>query len=211
MCTLSEQDPYASVVLDKYSDHFEEKQKIRIKKDGREGTIETIGRNGHLNVKLDSGHSVQCLPEECEPADFPGAHHDDDGAVAGMANASLVDGLIKAIEAGTIADADLAIIKMEIFKIQSGNFATDPLAISDRNPAYRLLEIFARKYSEAETNELQKRRKPRTDLRRGMKVRHSTTGQIGEIIEIDGYVVKVLYPGSVTPATELDHSIELAA
>lgn len=207
---ISEYDPFP-VELEKYEHHFEEKQKVRIKKDGREGVIEAVNHNGQLNVKLDSGHSVQCLPSECEPADFPPAHSGSghDGAVENAF--SPADGLVKAIREGTISDADLVIVKLECAKIQRDAVASDPLSCGDRlqkNPAYDRLQILCRKYSGA-GHEFAKRAKPRMDLAVGKKV-HGIGGKIGVITKVTDYYVEVDYGGNGV-ATELVHAVQLVA
>jgi hypothetical protein len=56
--------------LEKFSHHFEEKQRVRVKTDGRVGRIENFNAKQHVNVRLDSGHLIECHPDEIEPADW---------------------------------------------------------------------------------------------------------------------------------------------
>ena len=64
-------DPYGPDPLEKFSHHFSEGQRVRLKDTGHRGKILTINRRGNSNVRLDSGHMVECHPHEIEPEDFP--------------------------------------------------------------------------------------------------------------------------------------------
>jgi len=159
------------------------------------------------------------LDSELAPDDFPcpvGVYFNN--KVAKYNRGGLADNLLTAIDAGTIDPKDLAIIRMELNKIQSGRTVSDSLPGVDvfydeyRDPRFDTLRTICLKYcaegEDAPNMELQKRRKPRTDLKPGMKVR-GIDGSVGTITDIDGILVKITFPSG--PAVSLDYVVELVA
>src|SRR5579872_7096135 len=96
-------DPFAGLdAVEKYSHLLGAKQRVRIKADGRCGTIEDFNSRQNALVQLDSGHSVQCNPDELEPEDWDSGERFDGGKVRG---------LCAAIEAHAVSAFDLNLLK----------------------------------------------------------------------------------------------------
>ena len=70
--------------LEKFSHHFEEgTSRVRVKADGRTGKLESINAHGGHNVRLDSGHFIECRRDEIEPSDFPSHEYSHEPANVG--------------------------------------------------------------------------------------------------------------------------------
>jgi hypothetical protein len=135
MFRLAELDPFGGLDrLEKFSHHFIESQRFRVKADGRCGRIENFNARQNVNVCLDSGHLVQCMPDEIEPEDWDSGERMDAG---------MVRGLVAAIEAGAVSAHDLGFLKgaAENIAAQRGR---DPFGLGE-NADHSTLRIMCEK------------------------------------------------------------------
>ena len=189
---------------------------MKVKADGRRGKIEETHDNGNLVVKLDSGHMITANHTELEPENFSNA---DPGAESG--GGLVLERAILAIDSGKVPEKLARATLAQIRKYQTGETIVDPLGGGAVDALHEIpvdprlgdLPLLLKMCADC-AEPLEKRRKPRTDLKRGLKVKvrnpvDGTLSTIGEITSIDGVIVKVAFPGGEMVA--LDHAIELAA
>jgi hypothetical protein len=214
-------DPFGGIdSMEKYSHHFEEGQRVRIKADNRRGKIESINGRGHLNVKLDSGHLVECVENECEPADFPSTNSSGATLDRAQKGGSLYGGLIAAMENGTISDQDRVIVSEELRKYDAGEGVVDPFGGIDsfrevyHDPRLEILGVMAEKYVGAAAEPLEKRKKDSGCLckayRVGQSVRDRQFGSVGKITRVDprGAVDVDFGGGNSTSYIQCENSLE---
>src|SRR5579862_7669587 len=125
----SQLDPFGGLdTVEKFTHHFEEKQRVRAKADGRCGAIENFNARQNVNVRLDSGHFVQYMPSEIEPEDWVSEEQE---LAAGKI--SKIKGLTAAVAAGAVSEPDISLIKRAIENITSHRSACDPFGEEDEN------------------------------------------------------------------------------
>lgn len=189
---IAAMDPFP-LDLEKYSHHFEEGQRVKFKETGHRGKIKSINAHGGgHNVMLDSGHFVECRDSEIEPEDFPASNSSGAHLDRVQKGGSSLDGLLAAMENGTISDHDRVIVTEELRKWEACEGAVDPLAgISTvyaewHDPRLHVLTIMAVKYAgtTATSPDALAKRAKSSDLRVGMKVKDKASGSIGTLTRI---------------------------
>jgi len=179
-------------VLAKFSHHFEEGQRVRVKETGHCGRIKTINRKDHANVMLDSGHFIECHPREIEPEDFPGyGEMAAPGKASGFALERLrpflakASGLARAMDEGRVSAYDELLVRTSLAKAMTPGVAdVDPFACSDtENDHVRLLRYLAEKYEDSGPLAKLGRLAPNEDheFHEGQRVRDKTTQKKGTI------------------------------
>jgi hypothetical protein len=195
--------------LEKHQHHFEDNARVTVisgAHKGRSGKLEGINAHGGHLVRLDSGNLVEYLHAELEPEDFPPA------GISAAPSGDLLGDLENALLSGRVSASDRLTIEREIRKIKGGGNEVVPFAGIDPpheipvDPRFPVLEGLAKKYG---AESLAKRRKPRTDLKRGQKVRHPVRNEVGTITSIEDVVIKIAYPSGEMIA--LDHTVQIAA
>lgn len=165
----------------KFSHHFEEKQKVRVKADGRTGGVENFNAKQHVNVRLDSGHLIECHPDEIEPADW------QDSAPAKLQ---------RAIAAGRVSVHDQVVIQNELEKISTGSYAVDPFGETLRDSPSNVLKLFAEKYGE-DGDALAKRAASKFHI--GQKVIEKSRQRTGTVVDVTaGGLVEIRFSPSTS-------------
>jgi hypothetical protein len=166
----------------KFSHHFEEKQKIRVNADGRTGRIENFNAKQHVNVRLDTGHLVEYLPDEISPADW------QDSPTAKLQ---------RAIEAGRVSVPDQVTFQIALEKIATGKYAVDPFGETLSDSPHETLRILAEKYDKtsADGGDLAKRAPSKFHIGQAVKAQ----GRAGIVSELTpGGLIEVKFTTSTS-------------